>query len=89
MIEACAYSGGDVEVGGYAGEEPFGDVAEFGVGLLGVPDEDVEGAVGGDAVDEHEHPFGLFDRTAGEGEVATTSSTASETVLSTVSVMSM
>lgn len=69
MIEACAYRGGDVEVGGYSGEESFGDVAEFGVGVLGVPDEDVEGAVGGDAVDEHEHAFGLFDRSAGGGEV--------------------
>ena len=39
MIEACAHDGGDVEVGGYSGEEPFGDVAEFGVGVLGVPDE--------------------------------------------------
>ena len=44
MIEACAYRGGYVEVGGYSGEEPFGDVAEFDVRLLGVPDEDVEGA---------------------------------------------
>lgn len=69
MIEVCAYRGGYVEVGGYSGEESFGDVAEFGVGVLGVPDEDVEGAVGGDAVDEHEHAFGLFDRSAGGGEV--------------------
>ncbi|SCC64292.1 MULTISPECIES: hypothetical protein [Rhodococcus] len=29
MIEAGTHSGGDVEVGGYSGEEPFGDVAEL------------------------------------------------------------
>lgn len=69
MVEAGAQVGGYVEFGGYSCEELFGDVAEFGVGLLGVPDEDVEGSVGGDGVDEHEHAFGLLDRSAGGGDV--------------------
>jgi hypothetical protein len=44
----------------------FGHVANFDVRFLGRPGEDVEGSVGGDAVDEHEHAFGLLDRSAGD-----------------------
>lgn len=51
----------------YSGEELFGDVAEFDVRLLGAPDEDVEGAVGENAIGDR--TIGLLGRAAEGGEV--------------------
>lgn len=65
VIEPGAEGAGDVELGRHSGEELLRYVANFDVRFLGTPGEDVECSVGGDAVDEHEHAFGLLDRSAG------------------------
>lgn len=49
VIEPGAQGDGDVEPGRYAGEELFGDIADFDVRFLRMPHEDVECAIGGDA----------------------------------------
>ncbi|MCW2521266.1 MAG: hypothetical protein JWR46_3885 [Mycobacterium sp.] len=51
-------------------DDSFGDEAQLHVVLLGLPPQEVEGAVFVDALDEHEHALGLFDGGALLGNVA-------------------
>lgn len=51
--------------GGDRDDEFAGKVSQFRIGFLGSPLEDLEGLLGVDAVDEHQHPFGLVDHGPG------------------------
>lgn len=54
--------GGRDGLTGLGGDDRRGEVAEAGVGPLGLRAQEVEGGVGGDLVDGHQDPLGLLDR---------------------------
>ena len=62
VLEAGAGLGRDPAQGGERPGEVLGQVAEFGVGLLGAPLQDRERLVGGEAVNQQQRALDLFDR---------------------------